>query len=307
MAYHQANIQTKIDDITKEMERLRTETEMADVHSEPRMALESRHDALLNTVHYNLAKEHVRSGSSPGDVKKSTLAIISTNKKMEKEIDAIFIKRNKVHDEISRVEAEVAEIHAVMESKILDGDDELREDLRDVLSTVKAVIAETEQHEDDIVLIRHKLRAMELETTRAEKLMGGSEKAYKRLLKKDNLCKQHLEQLREITRQLGDERCLLLSTVKTLRDDVSKKEEWILNVKLPSKEEMELMKNDVAFTKKHLDVNRETIAILHQEKKKRTNEDLLKLQESRTDHGSVKAECLRLMDKINRGIISNLN
>jgi hypothetical protein len=363
-------IQDRIDDIIKEMERLRSETEMADVHSEPRMALESRHDALLNTVRglegnvadYNLAKEHVRAGLTPGDIKKSALAIISSNKKMEKEIDAVFLKRNKVDDEISRVEAQVARLHAVMESKILDGDDEkmdgqnaspynewtsheLREELRDLISTVKAVIEETEQQEDDIVLIRHKLKAMEsvesqrygkekkriemiqkqideidegiqlaqladdearermlgkivglrlstkeleeessplesdLKTliqmqdmTRVEKLMGGSEKAHKRLFKKDNSCKQYLEQLRGITRQLNEERCLLLSKIQTLRDDTSKKEEWISNMVLPSREEMELMTNDLALTRKHLDHNRETMSILHHEKTKRTNE-----------------------------------
>ena len=34
---------------------------------------------------------------------------------------------------------------------------------------------------------------------------------------------------------------------------------------------------------------------------------LLKLQESRTDYGNVKAQCLQLMEEINRGIISSLH
>ena len=185
VGYYQAMIQAKIDDTSKEMERLRTETEMADVHSEPRMALERRHDELLNALRrlegrladYNLAREYGRSGTSPGDVKKSTLGIIGANKKMEKEIDAVFFKRKKDEDEISSVEAEVARLHAVLESEILDGNVVRMDDYISSLAQVKAAIAETEQQEDDIVLIRHKLRTMESNEYRKErKRMEGMKK-----------------------------------------------------------------------------------------------------------------------------------
>jgi len=350
VGHYQAMIQAKIDDTSKEMERLRTETNMADVHSEPRMALERRHDELLNALRglegrladYNLAREYGRSGTSPGDVKKSTLGIIGTNKKMEKEIDAVFFKRNKIEDEISSVEAEVARLHAVLESEILDGDDVRMDDYSSSLAQVKSAIAETEQQEDDIVLIRHKLRTMEsneyrkemkrvegmkkqleqvdedvklaqmdddearerllgkivgfqLSTkeleeelapldnelkalhamqkkSRAEKLMGGAAKAYGRLFKKDNSCKQYLERFPEVKTQLEEERERLISTIETLRDDISKRVKWMSNMELPSKDEMELMINDVAFTRKHVDANQETMAILHRQKEKRTDE-----------------------------------
>jgi structural maintenance of chromosome 4 len=350
VGYYQAMIQAKIDDVSKEMERLRSETEMADVHSEPRMALDRRHDALLNALHgleanladYNLAREYGRSGTSPGDVKKSTLGIIGTNKKMEKEIDAVFFKRKKVEDEISSVEAEVARIHAVLESKILDGDDERMDDYRSSVVQVKAAIAETERQEDDIVLISHKLRRLESNEYRkekkrvegmkkqleqvdeditlaqmtddearerllgkivgfqlrskeleeelillenelktlhdmqkkssTEKLMGGAARAYERLSKKDNSLKQYLEGLPEMKTQLEEERARLLSNIETLHDDISKKEKLVSNMELPSKEEMELMMNDVAFTRKHLDANQETMAILYQQKTKLVDE-----------------------------------
>lgn len=355
VGYYQA-IQAKIDETSKEMKRLRSETEMADVHSEPRMALESRHDALLNTVRglegdladYNLAREYVRSGSSPGDVKKFTLAIISTNKKMEKDIDAVFFKRKKVEDELSSVEAEVARLNAVLESKILDGDDEKMDDYRSSLEQVKATITEMEQQEDDIVLIRHKLRTMELndqglgsqclkkkkhvenmkklleqvgediklaqmaddearecllgkivglqlstkeleeelsmlenelktlheiqKKNRIEKLMGGAAMACDRLFKKENSFKQYLERLPKMQTQLEEERGRLLSTIETLRCDISRTAKWMSDMDLPSKEEMELMRNDVAFARKHLDANQETMSILRQQKKKLMDE-----------------------------------
>jgi hypothetical protein len=356
VGYYQAMIQAKIDETSKEMKRLRSETEMADVHSEPRMALESRHDALLNTVRglegdladYNLAREYVRSGSSPGDVKKFTLAIISTNKKMEKDIDAVFFKRKKVEDELSSVEAEVARLNAVLESKILDGDDEKMDDYRSSLEQVKATITEMEQQEDDIVLIRHKLRTMELndqglgsqclkkkkhvgnmkklleqvgediklaqmaddearecllgkivglqlstkeleeelsmlenelktlheiqKKNRIEKLMGGAAMACDRLFKKENSFKQYLERLPKMQTQLEEERGRLLSTIETLRCDISRTAKWMSDMDLPSKEEMELMRNDVAFARKHLDANQETMSILRQQKKKLMDE-----------------------------------
>ena len=350
VGYYHAMIQAKIDDTSKEMERLRTETEMADVHSEPRMALERRHDELLNALRrlegsladYNLAREFGRSGTSPGDVKKSTLDIIGANKKIEKEIDAVFFKKNKVEDEISSVEAEVARLHAVLESEILDGDDVRMDDYMSSLAQVKAAISETGQQEDDIVLIRHKLRTMEsneyrkekkrmegmkkqleqvdediklaqmdddeaqerllgkivgfqlstkeleeeilpLENElkalhemhakiRTEKLLGGAARAYERLSKKDNARKQYLERLPEMKTQLEEERERLISTIKTLHGDISKRVKRMSNMELPSKDEIKLMINDVAFTRKHLDANQMKMAILHRQKKKRTDE-----------------------------------
>jgi hypothetical protein len=43
-------------------------------------------------------------------------------------------------------------------------------------------------------------------------------------------------------------------------------------MELPSKDEIKLMINDVAFTRKHLDANQMKMAILHRQKKKRTDE-----------------------------------
>jgi hypothetical protein len=267
---------------------------------------------------------------------------------MEKDIDAVFFKRKKVEDELSSVEAEVARLNAVLESKILDGDDEKMDDYRSSLEQVKATITEMEQQEDDIVLIRHKLRTMELndqglgsqclkkkkhvedmkklleqvgediklaqmaddearecllgkivglqlstkeleeelsvlenelktlheiqKKNRTEKLMGGAAMAYDRLFKKENSFKQYLERLPKMQTQLEEERGRLLSTIETLRCDISRTAKWMSDMDLPSKEEMELMRNDVAFARKHLDANQETMSILRQQKKKLMDE-----------------------------------
>jgi hypothetical protein len=46
----------------------------------------------------------------------------------------------------------------------------------------------------------------------------------------------------------------------------------MLEVELPSNEEMDLMKDEMTFTGKHLDANQETMALLQQQKKKRVEE-----------------------------------
>ena len=102
--------------------------------------------------------------------------------------------------------------------------------------------------------------------------MGGAARAYERLSKKDNTCKQYLERLPEMKTQLEEERERLISTIETLRGDISKRVKWMSNMELPSKDEIKLMINDVAFTRKHLDANQMKMAILHRQKKKRTDE-----------------------------------
>lgn len=354
--YYRVMIQSKIVEIETEMERLRTETEMTDVHSTSRIALDNKHDTLLSSVRkleasladYNLAREYARSGTAPGEIKKSTLTIVGTNNKMEKEIDAIFFKRKKVEDEIGNVEAEVKHLNVVFESKVddeeADNDYERLDLYRCLVTQIKAVIAETEQQEDDIVLLRHKVKTIdgdgsnqsilkrvdrmkkELEqveedirillmtddeareyllskivdmqmstkehedelclldsemqrlnqlqkVARLEKLMGGAEMANARLVDKDNSLKQYLDEKFPVMKaQLENEQRRLLSSIEMLRSNINKREEWASNMKLPSKEELDLMKSEVAFTRKHLDSQKETLAILRELKDKHTDE-----------------------------------
>ena len=62
------------------------------------------------------------------------------------------------------------------------------------------------------------------------------------------------------------------SSIEALRNDISERENMTEMMELPSKEEMELMKDEVAFTGKHLDANQEIITLLQQQKKSRMGE-----------------------------------
>ena len=167
--YYQSMIQSKIDEIVEEIDRLRFE--IADGDSESRKALENKYEDLLKVVQnlegdladYNLAKEQARSGTSHEDVQNSTLDIISRNKKMEKEIDKIFFSRKKAEDEVSLVESELKRLHAAVEAKLLDSeeDDGKVHEYRALVKKIEALSIETKQQEYDTVLMRHKIKMME--------------------------------------------------------------------------------------------------------------------------------------------------
>jgi hypothetical protein len=77
--------------------------------------------------------------------------------------------------------------------------------------------------------------------------------------------------------QLEKNQRRLLSSIEILRSDINKREEWTSTMKLPSKEELDLMKSEVAFTRKHLDSQKGTLAILSELKDKRTDEVCLRI------------------------------
>jgi len=359
VGYYQSKIQSKIDEIINEIDRLRFETAEGD--SESRKTLENKYDDLSKVVQnlegdladYNLAKEHARSGNSSEDIQNSTRAIIGRNQTMEKEIDKIFFSRKKVEDEISRMESELKRLHAAVESRFLESnDDENLPEYRALVKEIESIIAETKQEEDDILLMRHKIKMMESnsnsqgfhteyneEKSRVESLKKQLEKveddikmslmsedearehllgkvldtqyhikkmeaessrmqsevkvlhemqkelrselrmkssdgavsAYERLLKKDSEIKRYFEELPKTKSKLEEQRSQLTSRIDELRIAIRDKENMTA-VKLPSKEEMKLMKDEVEFTGKHLDANQETINLLQQQKKSRMEE-----------------------------------
>lgn len=368
--YYQSILQSKTTDIVHEIQRMQYETEMANPQSKPRMALQKKHDDLLSIVQKlegqladgNLAREHLRLGSSPGDIKNSTVRIIANNKKKEKEIDGVFYKRKKVEEDIAAVEAELERRHAIVEEEAskmggVNGVDiDLVDEYRTLVKQLEAVTVETEQREDETVLLRHKLTMMmksnedegdddrdhdssqrknqkkliesmkkqlndaeedielalmtnneardyllgkidsvqsntkelEEESVQLEadvaslqemhkkllfdKIQGGTVRAYSKLLQKDAKLKQYLqEELPMLKAKLEDERSQVESNIEILRNDIREKER-MLEVELPSNEEMDLMKDEMTFTGKHLDANQETMALLQQQKKKRMEE-----------------------------------
>ena len=168
VGYYQSMLTSNIETIVAEIDRLRDETEMADCESEARKALDNRHDDMLKAVQklegdvadYNLASEYSRSGSSYEDIQRSTSSITSHSKEMEQSIDNIFFSRKKAEDEGKRVEAELTELHEHVESQMVQTADEEHE-YRSLVKGIESLVKETKGQEDDMLLLKHKLRTMD--------------------------------------------------------------------------------------------------------------------------------------------------
>ena len=344
-------IQSKINDIVDETDRLRSE--IAEGNPESRKALENKHDDLLKVVQnlegelsdYNLAKEQARSGASAEDIKKSTLEMTSRNAKMEEDIDKVFFSRKNAEDELSRVEAELKSVQTAIESKFRNQEDDSIKihDFRALILEIESALAETTQEEDDTLMMQHKIKMMdmnnsqnkedkaridalkrEIEQVEEDIQLAGMTKDEARehllgklydaqyetkkmeektstldselndlrekqkemrselrkrptqnlttnLFEKEHKMKQYLEQWPENKSRLEWQCSQLLSSIETLCSNISEKEKEI-DLALPSSEEVQLMQNEVQFTKQHLNANLETNAMLQHQKKLRMEE-----------------------------------
>jgi hypothetical protein len=136
-----------------------------------------------------------------------------------------------------------------------------------VQSNTKELEEESMQLEADVASLQEMHKKLLF-----DKIQGGTVKAYSKLLQKDAKLKQYLqEELPMLKAKLEDERSQVESNIEILRNDIREKER-VLEVELPSNEEMDLMKDEMTFTGKHLDANQETMALLQQQKKKRMEE-----------------------------------
>ena len=107
-AFYSNLLQTKTTQILDEMERLRDE--IGDEDS--RRALEKKLDDVRQQVRvlqtqlsdYSLAKENERSGTSHDDIRRQIHLLQARNKRLEIEVDEIFLTRKRTEDEISRLQ-----------------------------------------------------------------------------------------------------------------------------------------------------------------------------------------------------------
>jgi intraflagellar transport protein 74 len=106
-AFYSNLLQSKTSQILEEMERLRSEIGEEDI----RRALEKQladttkdvKDLERQLADYNMAKDKARSGASHEDIRRQTHLLQARNKRLENEVDDIFLTRKKTEDEISRL------------------------------------------------------------------------------------------------------------------------------------------------------------------------------------------------------------
>ncbi|KAL9185905.1 hypothetical protein ACHAXT_003682 [Thalassiosira profunda] len=348
-AYYQTMLQSKIEAILAETERLRSEAALADCESEPRRALDRKHREMATSVadleaqlaDFNLAREHARSGAGIEEIQRATSALVRGNKTIEAEVDKVFFSRKETEEELKRVQSETKAIQDTVEAKLLggeDGDEEVH-DYRSIVKDIETVVVETKRQEDDVVLLKHKLKTLgseyAAEKKRVEELKhqldcvedevqlaqmtAGDDEAFllakagdfhdqtKRLEDESSQKKQEISVLHEIGRELRSdlrsissggherlvrkeqkvkrfldnfpdkkaalaaERTQLEASIESLRNDTRQADEMAATG-LPSVEEMQLMREEAAFTGKQLDANQETMALLKRQKEARAEE-----------------------------------
>ena len=103
------------------------------------------------------------------------------------------------------------------------------------------------------------------------KFSDGAASAHEGLHRKDRDAKQYPRELPKMKSKLEEERSWLTSSIEGLRKGIDERNK-MAEMELPSIEEMELMRDDAAFTGKHLDANQETMIFLQQQKKSRMEE-----------------------------------
>jgi hypothetical protein len=87
------------------------------------------------------------------------------------------------------------------------------------------------------------------------KSSDGSVRSYERPLKKDREVKRYFEELPKTKSKLEDECSQLSSRIDALRNDIDEKNSATV-VGMPSKEEVELMKEEVIFARTSMQIMR---------------------------------------------------
>ena len=215
-------LQTKTTAIVDEMERLRSEIGEEDVRRALEQQLEFKtkevQEMKQQLADYNMAKDMERSGVSHQDIQRQTSVLQDRNKRLENEVDNIFLARKKTEDEVSRLKLEmknenqdfvmqklIAEIENLNEESMVE--EEKMAELSKVSSLGEAHFffsKEEEKRADDlkrsIAQIEERIQLVGLNDEDAKQYLLGKEKQERELNKKlttlrnevDHLASEHL-------------------------------------------------------------------------------------------------------------------
>lgn len=278
-AFYTNLLQSKTSNILEEMERLRSEIGDEDV----RRTLETKLDDSINQVQelerqladINLAKDKARSGTSHEDVRRQTHALQARNKRLENEVDEIFLARKKTEDEVARLQSETKKMHQGFEyqkllSEIEDIHEEGRveeENIAQLCNRMKAIESSTLIGQDSSFPTPDELTHMDNATAREylldkahdiqqhdeiKGLITEQRELRSRLrVLKSGAAAQLLDRIEEVDTflsntsdekaKLEDDRLSLTSAIETLRDEISAAKK-LSECPLISKNEFELMK-----------------------------------------------------------------
>eukprot|EP00984_Skeletonema_dohrnii_P020526 scaffold10013_cov79-Skeletonema_dohrnii-CCMP3373.AAC.30 len=334
-AFYSNLLQSKTSQILEEMERLRSEIGEEDI----RRALEKQladttkdvKDLERQLADYNMAKDKARSGASHEDIRRQTHLLQARNKRLENEVDEIFLSRKKTEDEISRLQLEMSNMKQEFAVQKLIGEIEniheegraeeekmaqLSNRMKEIESTMvgKDPMFGNKEEETRVVDLKRSIARIEEEI----QLLGMDDDAAREyLLDKaqqeqelnDNLSSiqdeikdlateqrelrsrlrvlnggaaaQLLERMEEIDlflsnsadakANLENDRISITTAIEALQDEISAAKK-LTECPMPTVNEVELMKEEVAFTNSQLEINQDTVNRLQQQKLARMEE-----------------------------------
>lgn len=166
--YYSTLLQDKIEEISKEIERLLMETELADSRSETRRKLENDYKLALKDIQQleasladlNLAKDKARSGANDEDVRDETIDVLNRNKTLEREIDDIFVSRKRTESEILKLETELKRMRDSMERRFAVEPDGLCQ-YELILDEIENIHSNGKEEEGKMVELRAQIKAIE--------------------------------------------------------------------------------------------------------------------------------------------------
>ena len=150
-------------------------------------------------------------------------------------------------------------------------EDEARDHLQGKL---RGVQCQTEKFEDEASLMQLELEAlkeMQAELRSELRTQSSGAGAHERLFRQEREAMRYLERLPVVKSELDDERARLISSIEGLRAGISEGKR-MSETELLSRNEMDLMKDEVEFTGRHLGASQETTALLRHQKKARVEE-----------------------------------
>jgi chromosome segregation ATPase len=173
--YYANLLQTKIKEIVAEINRLATETELADTSSDSRRKIEIDYEDNLDAVQklegkiadYNLAKDKARVGVGYEDLRDSALDVLDSNAKLGEEIDGIFMCRKKAEGEAAKLESELKKIHASVESKYKDTDPEKLYHYQSLVEEITNIQSESKAEEDEMMILKDKIKHLEAKSAQS--------------------------------------------------------------------------------------------------------------------------------------------
>jgi len=230
-SYYLGLLRTKNSELTIEITSMKKEVEQSQKDNKKYGELERKYESLIkevrtlegNLADYNLAMDKSRTSTDPFEIARYHQALQERNNAMEKEVDSIFLRRQKEEDNSKRISEKIMAIHK-------DTDERVAQLAPDKLQRYKAMMnddfmltSEVEQKNRIIEQMKQKVSQLEVEirnnTWRNEFL--NAERKLASMLKEREAMKQENESL---SMDPETARTHLLQKVKTISNLIKETE-----------------------------------------------------------------------------------